>query len=192
RGADGSDDDRTAHESQLIPGVGVRSELRRSRQLQAKALVRDYISSRSAPMSLPVPSRYVGSERIYRGGTADVYSALDRELGRKVAIKILSDSSAGDEDARAWLRREAMAVARLSHVLEVVRVYDVGSWHGRPYMAMEFLGGGSVAQRLQRGPITGDLAMRWLWQAAVALDAAHEVGIVHRDVTPHNLLLDVR
>src|SRR5262249_20081620 len=50
----------------------------------------------------------------------------------------------------------------------------------------------SVAQRLQRGPITCDLAMRWLWQAAIALDAAHEVGTVHRDVTPHNLLLDVR
>ena len=74
-------------------------------------------------MSPPVPSRYVGPERIYRGGTADVYSALDRELGRKVAIKILADRSARDEQLRAWLRREAMAVARLSHVQEVVRVY---------------------------------------------------------------------
>jgi serine/threonine protein kinase len=83
-----------------------------------------------------------------------VYSALDRELGRKVAIKILADRSARDEQVRAWLRREAMAVARLSHVQEVVRVYDVGTWHGRPYMAMEFLGGGSLASRLQRGPIT--------------------------------------
>ena len=143
-------------------------------------------------MSPPVPSRYVGPERIYRGGTADVFSALDRELGRKVAIKILSDGAARDEQARAWLRREAMAVARLSHVLEVVSVYDVGSWHGRPYMAMEFLGGGTLAQRIQRGPVTRESALRWLWQAAVALDAAHELAIVHRDVTPHNLLLDIR
>jgi len=143
-------------------------------------------------VAAPVPSRYVGPERLHRGGTADVYSALDRELGRKVAIKILADRSSRDEQARAWLRREAMAVARLSHVQEVVRVYDVGTWHGRPYMAMEYLGGGSLAARIQRGPVTCDLAVRWLWQAAVALDAAHELGIVHRDVTPHNLVLDVR
>jgi uncharacterized membrane protein (DUF2068 family)/tRNA A-37 threonylcarbamoyl transferase component Bud32 len=143
-------------------------------------------------VSSPVPSRYVGPERIYHGETTDVYSALDRQLGRKVAIKILAPAFAKDEQLRAWLRREAMAMARLSHVLEVVRVYDVGDFRGRTYMAMEFLGGGSLTDRLKRGRITGELAVRWLWQAAVALDAAHELGIVHRDVSPHNLMLDVR
>jgi serine/threonine protein kinase len=143
-------------------------------------------------MGSPLPSRYVGPERIHHAETTDVYSALDRQLGRKVAIKILSPHAARDEQRRTRLRREAMAVARLSHVLEVVSVYDVGDWRGRPYMAMEFLGGGSLASRVERGRVTGDMALRWLWQAAVALDAAHELGIVHRDVTPFNLLLDVR
>jgi uncharacterized membrane protein (DUF2068 family) len=143
-------------------------------------------------MSSPLPTRYVGPERIYHGERADVYSALDRELGRKVAIKILAQQCAKDEQQRAWLRREAMAIARLSHMVEVVRIYDVGDWRGRPYMAMEFLGGGSLASRLKRGGVTRELALRWLWQAASAIDAAHGLGLVHRDVTPHNLLLDVR
>ncbi len=142
-------------------------------------------------MSSSLPPRYVGPERIYRGGMADIYSALDRQLGRKVAIKILAERFAGDEDHRAWLRREAMAVARLSHMLEVVRVYDVGEWQGRPYLAMEYLGGGSLASRLRRGQISGELAIRWLRQAAMAIDAVHELGMVHRDVTLHNLVLDV-
>ena len=142
-------------------------------------------------MSQPLPPRYVGPERIYRGGTTDLYSALDRELGRKVAIKILTERSADDEALRAWLRREAMAAARLSHMAEVVRVYDVGEWGGRPYLAMEFLGGGSLATRIKRGNVTGALAIRWLRQAAEAIDAVHELGMVHRDVTLHNLVLDV-
>ena len=96
-----------------------------------------------------VPSGFTTAE------TTDVYSALDRQLGRKVAIKILSPRAARDEQLRAWLRREAMAVARLSHVLEVVSVYDVGDWRGRPYMAMEYLGGGSLASRARARPRHG-------------------------------------
>src|SRR5207245_10870435 len=69
---------------------------------------------------------------------------------------------------------------------------DLGQRSGRPCMPRDYRGVGSLARRFERGGVTGDLALQWLWQAAVALDAAHELGIVHRDVTTHNLLLDVR
>src|SRR5207245_7244463 len=69
---------------------------------------------------------------------------------------------------------------------------DLGQRSGRPCMPRDYRGVGSLARRFERGGVTGDLALQWLWQAATALDAAHELGIVHRDVTPHNLLLDVR
>ncbi len=120
----------------------------------------------------------------------EVYRATDSVLERTVAVKLLSDHYASQEDARARFRREALAAARLSAAPNVVNVFDVAEHHGRPLIVMEYLEGGSVFARMQRGRIPRGTALAWLEQAAVAIDRAHENGVVHRDVKPANLLLD--
>ena len=120
----------------------------------------------------------------------DIYLAFDRELGRKVAIKVLDERVADDEELRRRFRREALAAARLSGNPHVVTIYDIGEWAGRPFIVMEYLSGGTVAERARSRPVSAAEAIDWLSQVAEALDAAHELGIVHRDVKPANLLFD--
>jgi serine/threonine-protein kinase len=137
------------------------------------------------------PPRYRRPERIASGGMGEVYRAEDADLERTVAIKLLAGNLAGDDAVRARFTREALAAARLSHAPGTVTIYDVGEHEGRPYIVMEYLPGGSLADRLQReGAQPVGRALQWLHQAAQALDAAHAHGVVHRDVKPANLLLD--
>ena len=112
-------------------------------------------------------------------------------LARIVAVKLLSGRFADNAAIRGRFTREALAVARLSHAPSTVTIFDVGEHNGRPYIVMEYLPGGSLADRLQReGAQPIGRSLEWLGQAAAALDAAHANGIVHRDVKPANLLLD--
>jgi eukaryotic-like serine/threonine-protein kinase len=127
---------------------------------------------------------------VAHGGMGEVYSATDSVLERRVAVKLLSDRYASQDDARARFRREALAAARLSAAPNVVTVFDVAEHRGRPLIVMEYLEGGSVHERLQKGRVSRAEALTWLEQAAVALDRAHENGVVHRDLKPANLLLD--
>ena len=139
-----------------------------------------------------LPDRYVGPRPIGRGGMGQIYLAEDRELGRKVAIKVLDDRFAGNEQLRERFKREALAAARLSGHPHVVTIFDVGESQGRPFIVMEYLAGGTLADRTRQRPVEPAEALLWLGQAAEALDAAHELGIVHRDVKPPNLLFDAR
>jgi len=120
----------------------------------------------------------------------EVYRATDTALERTVAVKVLADRYARQDDARARFRREALAAARLSATPNVVTVFDVAEHDGRPLIVMEYLEGGSVYERLRAGRIPRGQALTWLEQAADALDRAHASGVVHRDVKPANLLLD--
>jgi serine/threonine-protein kinase len=121
----------------------------------------------------------------------EIFRAEDADLARIVAIKVLADRFADDESIRARFTREALAAARLSNAPSTVTIFDVGEYDDHPYIVMEYLAGGSLADRLARdGSQPIGRSLEWLGQAAAALDAAHASGIVHRDVKPANLLLD--
>jgi len=120
----------------------------------------------------------------------EVYRATDSVLQRPVAVKLLSERYASDPDVRARFEREALTAARLSGARNVITVFDVGEHDDRPYIVMEYVEGGSVHDRLRRGPVRREQALEWLEQTARALDQAHANGVVHRDVKPANLLLD--
>jgi len=137
-----------------------------------------------------LPERYRGPRLIGRGGMGEIYRATDETLGRAVAVKVLAERYAGDESVRERFTREALAAARLSGRPNIVTIFDVGEAGGRPFIVMEYLGGGSLDEKLREGPVAPGQAVVWLRQAANALDAAHAEGVVHRDVKPGNLLLD--
>jgi tRNA A-37 threonylcarbamoyl transferase component Bud32 len=138
-----------------------------------------------------LPPRYRHVALVGRGGMGEIYRAEDELLGRHVAVKLLAERYAQDEGVRGRFTREALAAARLSGEPNVVTIFDVGDWNGRPYIVMELLAGGSLAERLDaEGAQPPARVLRWLGEAAAALDAAHRHDVVHRDVKPANLLLD--
>jgi eukaryotic-like serine/threonine-protein kinase len=138
-----------------------------------------------------LPPRYRGAQQIGRGGMGDIYRVTDATLGRAVAIKILAERFSEDDSVRGRFTREALSAARLSGEPNIVTIFDVGEYHERPYIVMEYLGGGSLDDVLRKeGRQPPERAFVWLEQAARALDAAHREGVVHRDVKPANLLLD--
>lgn len=137
-----------------------------------------------------LPPRYLRPVRIGRGGMGDIYRAEDELLGRVVAVKLLSERYSEDDAVRQRFTREALTAARLSNAPSTVTIFDVGEWNDRPFIVMEYLSGGSLADRLAGGAQPAGQALEWLEQAAAALDAAHGHGVVHRDVKPANLLLD--
>jgi serine/threonine-protein kinase len=133
--------------------------------------------------------RYVIERQIGSGGMADVYLATDQSLGRKVAIKILSDRYARDAAFVERFRREAAAAASLRHP-NIVTVYDRGEAMGTSYIAMEYLDGPTLKEEItQRAPLPEPEAINYATQALAALEAAHRQGVVHRDVKPHNMVL---
>jgi eukaryotic-like serine/threonine-protein kinase len=145
----------------------------------------------AAPSTIALPERFRLEHRIATGGMASVWAAHDEVLRRRVAVKVLSPLLSEDESYRERFAREARATASISDCGHVVTIYDVGEHAGRTFIVMEHFGGGTIADRMrQPGLVPRDTALRWLREAAIGLDRAHERGIVHRDVKPANLLLD--
>ncbi len=128
-------------------------------------------------------------EHLGRGGMGDVYRAHDEALDRSVALKTISPQLASDEEFLARFKAEARAAARMSHP-NVVQNYFCGEHGGVSFFAMELVDGTSLGRELaRRGTIPWREAARYAVEAARGLEAAHEAGLIHRDVKPDNLLL---
>src|ERR1700761_6388474 len=154
----------------------------------------------AGPAEAPrLPGRYQVKRHLAVGGMASVWCAEDQVLGRTVAIKVLAERFATDAVAMRRFKREARAAARVSNHPHVVTIFDVGDLdpdegHAdeptRPFIVMEYLAGGTVADAIRLGAVRRQEAIRWIREAASALDHAHERGIVHRDIKPANFLLN--
>jgi serine/threonine protein kinase len=122
------------------------------------------------------------------GGMGEVYRAKDSRLNRTVAIKVLPTESAVDPDRRERFEREAKAISALDHP-NICALYDVGEHEGTYFLVMPCLEGQTLAERLAKGALPPDQAIKIGIEIATALDAAHRHGIVHRDLKPGNVML---
>jgi serine/threonine protein kinase/WD40 repeat protein len=126
-------------------------------------------------------------EELGSGGMGIVYKGRHQELGRVVALKVLR-SDTGEREAELRLRREAEALAQLQHP-HIVQIYEVGVADGQPYLALEYVGGGTLADRFRAGLMPARDLAALVRMVALAVHAAHEQGLIHRDLKPANILL---
>jgi eukaryotic-like serine/threonine-protein kinase len=137
-----------------------------------------------------IDGRYRVLKRIGSGGMAEVYCAEDQQLGRRVALKLLHRRFADDEQFVERFRREASSAAGLSHP-NIVGIFDRGEWDGTYYIAMEFVEGRTLKDIVrERGAAPPEAAADITLQILRAARFAHKRGIVHRDIKPHNVLID--
>jgi serine/threonine-protein kinase len=137
-----------------------------------------------------ISAEYSDVRPLGAGGMATVLLAEERSLKRLVAIKVLDSELAQDPTYRTRFAREAEAAARLQHP-NIVPIYRVGEAAGLPYFAMQYVEGETLAARIARdGRLGFEVALRITREVAEALSVAHRRGVVHRDVKPHNILLD--
>ena len=147
------------------------------------------MSSTSIPQVGDRLRSYAIERLLGRGGMGVVYRATDVRLGRPVALKLLSDELSRDEGFRARFERESRLAAAIDHA-HIVPVYEAGSAGGLLFLAMRYVDGGDLAEVLRReGRLQPGRALALVGQLASALDAAHERGLIHRDVKPSNALI---
>ena len=137
-----------------------------------------------------VPTTRLGHYEIVapigKGGMGEVYRALDTNLGRQVAIKILPDIFASDPERLARFEREAKTLATLNHS-NIAQIYGLEKADGIRVLVMELVEGETLADRIARGPVPLNEALAFAKQILDAIEAAHDQGIVHRDLKPANI-----
>jgi hypothetical protein len=166
----------------------LRERLARRQRLQAALDLPTRHEPIAKAASLPVIDGYEIGELLGRGGMGLVFKAMQTALKRHVALKIVVSGAHAGAEERARFRTEAEAVARLQHP-GIVQIYDVGEQAGCPYLALEFVSGGNLAQQLGGAPMLPRRAAQLLLHLARAVQHAHEQGIIHRDLKPANVLL---
>ena len=142
-----------------------------------------------------LPPSEISHYRIIRklgaGGMGEVFLAEDSTLGRKVAIKMLSETLAGSDQARQRLINEAKAAAALDHP-NICSIYEVGEEDGHVFIVMQYIDGQSLAERIRKGPLPPGEVVDIGIQTAQALAEAHAAGIIHRDIKPQNIVITPR
>ncbi|HLH17516.1 MAG TPA: serine/threonine-protein kinase, partial [Bryobacteraceae bacterium] len=134
--------------------------------------------------------RYRIEGRIGEGGMGAVYRALDTELNRTVALKLVRPELATNPQAMQRFKQELLLASRISHK-NILRIHDLGDWNGVKFISMAFVEGTDLAGLLDReGRLPQERALRFTRQLAAALEAAHAEGVVHRDLKPQNILID--
>ncbi|MCL4253523.1 MAG: serine/threonine protein kinase, partial [Anaerolineae bacterium] len=130
-------------------------------------------------------------EKIGIGGMATVYKAHQRKLDRSVAVKIMHQTIAQDENFLARFEREARIIAKLDHPY-IVPIYDYDTYENQPYLVMKYVDGQTLKALLRQGPVQPKEVLRIVERVGSALQYAHEHGILHRDIKPSNIMLDNR
>ncbi|MCY0992307.1 protein kinase [Nannocystis sp. ILAH1] len=143
------------------------------------------------PAAPTMIGRFHVERRLGEGAMGVVYAAVDAQLNRRVAIKLLHPHLQGDDQGRARLLREARAMARLEHE-HVARIYEVGAWGDQIYIAMELIEGVTLEAWLRERPRPWQEVLAVYLQAGRALAAAHHANLLHRDFKPENVLVDSR
>ena len=169
-------------------------DVRSGTEFDATALPTGAGSDESADDQMPLPAgtrvdSFEIEKVLGRGGMGLVYMARDRQLGRKVALKMVRQRLAKSQEARARFRREAMTTAKFTHP-NIVTVLAAGEHEGTPYVALEYLEGKTLGAYLEGKPIENGEAMQLGSSIASALREAHRHGVLHRDLKPENVHID--
>jgi eukaryotic-like serine/threonine-protein kinase len=146
------------------------------------------VKAARTPSTELLAGRYALGEPLGHGGMGEVREALDVRLEREVAVKLLRPELASDADVRRRFEREARAAARISHP-HVVAVFDTGEHDGVPFIVMERLSGATLANEIAKGPMDPARAGAIALEVVAALEAAHRLGVIHRDIKPGNILI---
>src|SRR4029078_4433179 len=139
-------------------------------------------------MDLTQISHYRILEKLGAGGMGEVYLAEDIKLGRKVAIKILSEQFTTNKDRLHRFEQEASAASALNHP-NILTIHEVGNEDGHHYIATEYIDGLTLRRKMAEGPLETRVLLDIAVQVGSALEEAHQAGIVHRDIKPDNIMV---